>query len=155
MEHKTLRDVQQLAAVYPEKGASASEVRRSRLERLASLLEHEVKPLSLFSQVEFLRTEQLEPLRVDNSPLTIAYADPVFRAQGLASDRYGEAMRFFDLTSHEAHFLLCDCHYYGAYYGVAIRPEMLARRARSLARRMRVGELLQSFRGWIRDLWQR
>ena len=58
-----------------------------------------------------------------NTPLTIAYCDPVLRAQGLSSDQLGHAMSFFELRPAEAHFLLCDCHEVGAVSG-----QMLAER---------------------------
>jgi hypothetical protein len=50
-------------------------------------------------------------MRADRSPLTIAYEDPVFRAQGLRTDELGDAIAFFDLSQGEAHYLLCACHY--------------------------------------------
>jgi hypothetical protein len=48
-------------------------------------------------------------LRADDSPLTVAYADPVLRASGLESDRLGDAMAFFELSERQAHRLLCSC----------------------------------------------
>jgi hypothetical protein len=93
------------------------------------LLEQHTGAFRLLSRIEFLPEDRRHSLRVDNSPLTIAYGDPVFRAQGLASDQFGDAVRFFDLTPREAHHLLCDCH-----YGRAATPQMVAGRARSRAR---------------------
>jgi hypothetical protein len=61
----------------------------------------------LLSRIEYIPVAQGQ--RRDNSPLAIAYENVVFRAEGLASDRLGEAERFFALTPHRAHHL-CDCH---------------------------------------------
>jgi hypothetical protein len=48
-------------------------------------------------------------MRADGSPLTVAYNDPVLRAAGLNSDTLGDAMRFFELSEHQAHRVLCYC----------------------------------------------
>ena len=44
-----------------------------------------------------------------NRPLTVAYEDPVLPHEGLASDRLGDAMDFFELTENEAHHAFCSC----------------------------------------------
>ncbi len=49
-------------------------------------------------------------MREDNSALTVAYRDPVLRAAGLASDRLGDAMRFFRLNHDDVHQIVCSCH---------------------------------------------
>jgi hypothetical protein len=81
----------------------------------------------------------------------IAYENVGFRAEGLASDQLGEAERFFDLTPHQAHHLLCDCHYGTG----AVTPDMVARRARAMARRPSLGELWHRFRSQVASLLQR
>src|SRR5215212_4226060 len=48
-------------------------------------------------------------MRSDNSPLTVAFHDPILRDEGLASDRLGDASSFFELTEGQAHRLLCSC----------------------------------------------
>lgn len=60
-------------------------------------------------EIEFVPEEEREALRVDGSPLTVAFEDPLLRVAGLASDRYGDAVRFFELSEREAHRLLCSC----------------------------------------------
>jgi hypothetical protein len=52
-------------------------------------------------------------LRSDDSALIVAAEDPVLRDEGLKSDRLGDVMAFFDLSAHQAHYLLCDCNYHG------------------------------------------
>jgi hypothetical protein len=49
-------------------------------------------------------------MREDDSPISVAFSDPVLRFQGMADDTYGEAKRFFDLTDRELHHILCHCH---------------------------------------------
>ena len=41
--------------------------------------------------------------------MTVAYNDPLLRTAGLVSDRLGDAMRFFELSEHEAHRVACSC----------------------------------------------
>jgi hypothetical protein len=93
-------------------------------------------PVRLLSRVEYLPKVQRTVLRGDHSPLAIAYADPVFRAEGLKSDRLGDVMQFLHLTQRKAHHLFCDCHYAGT-----VTSAMIAARARSMARMWSFGEI--------------
>lgn len=65
--------------------------------------------MRLFHQLEFMPRSEWGPLRVEDSPLTIAFNDPVLRAAGLQSDRLGDAMAFFDLGERDTHRMLCSC----------------------------------------------
>ncbi len=67
------------------------------------------------------------PVRADDSPLTVAYEDPVLRAEGLASDRLGDAMDFFELNDNEAHVAFCSCH-----VGSSFEARFAASRVRAL-----------------------
>lgn len=146
MEYRTVHDVSEVARVYP---SSTRASRRARLERFATLLERHQGPFRLLSRIEYIPVAQRQSLRRDDSPLTIAYENGVFRAEGLASDRLGEAERFCDLT--QAHHLLCDCH-----DGMgAVTPDMVAHRARAMARSPRLGELWHSVRSRVASLLQR
>jgi hypothetical protein len=40
-------------------------------------------------------------LRHDDSPISVAFADPVLRAAGLDNNSYGEAKEFFDVSDWE------------------------------------------------------
>lgn len=104
------------------------ELRRRRLERLARVLENHTGPVRLFSQVEAIPGRRRRSLRRECSPFSIAYLDPVFRAEGLAGDTIGEGSYFFGLSSSETHELVCDCHYFGPVSGHTV-----AERARYLA----------------------
>jgi hypothetical protein len=103
--------------------------REARLNRWADLLEEwGARPLKLFTRIEYQPEAERMAVRQDDSPMTTAYADPVLREAGLAGDTFGDAVRFFELSQHEAHELLCDCHYFGKMDG-----SVAARRVRQLA----------------------
>jgi hypothetical protein len=96
--------------------------------------------VQLFSRVEYLPQEERQSMRADYSPLTVAYQDPMLRQQGLSGDRISDAMRFFDLSWHEAHHLFCDCHYVGG-----VTSKMVAERLRTVARRRAWGDLCHEY----------
>lgn len=104
--------------------------RREKLLRWAELVRKWDKPLHLFHGLEYMTPRELERYRIEASDLTalgIAASDPEFRAQGLtATPTIGDALRFFNVTQHEAHAFSCDC---GGYIGnreQAARIEALA-----------------------------
>jgi hypothetical protein len=70
-------------------------------------------------------------MRVDNSPLTVAFQDPVLRAEGLRGDRVGDALDFFELSEGGLHQLVCYCHFGQTVSAgaVAARLQVMARRA--------------------------
>ena len=86
--------------------------RRERLERWAEDLEREPRRLlRAIHDIEYKSPQELLAYRVDGSPLSVAYADPVLRAAGLKSDTVGDAAEFFDLSDEQLHHLLCFCHH--------------------------------------------
>jgi hypothetical protein len=110
MEHKPLAEIQAVADLRPE-GSRALITRQERLARWVEALEREPKRiLRPLHEIEFKKPQERRTVRADNSPLTVAYEDPVLRGEGLASDRLGDAMDFFELTEHEAHVAFCSCH---------------------------------------------
>lgn len=111
MKHTTIHALGARANVIAQEALVGRALRRARLERLAALLDMHETEVRLLSRMEYVPRSQRDSLQVSNSPITVAYLDPVFRAEGLASDRLGDAMKFFALTASEAHHLLCDCHY--------------------------------------------
>jgi hypothetical protein len=89
--------------------------RRQRLRRWRDLLLQEGdRPLRPLLHLEFRDPDDRAQCRADNSPLAVAFADPVLRAAGLQGDAVGQAEAFFGLTARQTHYLLCDCHYMGA-----------------------------------------
>ena len=127
MKRQSIDALQGLARVTPAPGSTLS--RRARLRRWAQLLEQapqaRLRPLSW---VEFYAERERALLRADNTPIAFAFADPVLRGEGLRGDTLGHAQDFFGLSSAEAHFLLCDCHYHGRMEGRTV-----AGRIRSIA----------------------
>jgi len=135
MKHRTLDELKCDAEVTPITRNDLRAQRRQRLEHLARELERRGGTVSLLSRTEYLPPAQRLALRADRTPLAFACQDPVLRRQGLAGDTLGHAMDFFHLSDAEAHHLFCDCHY--------VHPAMaetVAARARSVARKMTVGE---------------
>jgi hypothetical protein len=149
MQYKSLDAIRDQANVIPFAPSSREylrALRRERLERFAAVLERHSGPVTLLSGIEYIPERERMMLRLETSPLSIAYADPELRRQGLAGDRLGDAMAFFQLTRSEAHHLLCDCH----YVGMRTSPQMIAARARAIARRMTVGEAWAKFRSVLK-----
>lgn len=139
MKHAPLDELKLKADV----GASEAEVRkmsrRERLERWATVLEQYPGRVRPFIRIEGLSHEERKALRGDDTPLAVAFKDPVLRADGLASDRLGDAIGYFELSEQDAHRLLCDCHYRGTMTGVG-----LAARLRAVAR----GNVFQRLWDW-------
>ncbi len=109
MEHKRvdqLRSVADVAYQLPKEMLT----RRERLERWAELLEIDpLRRLNSLGEIEFQPAESRHRLRADNSPLTVAFNDPILRDQGLRSDRLGDGTAFFGLSEGDAHRILCSC----------------------------------------------
>ena len=127
MKYQSLEQIALEADVlHPGIGMS----RRERLERWAELLERQPnRRLSTIEGTEFGSRREREAKRSDDSPLTVAFEDPVLRAAGLRGDRVGDAVEFFDLSHDEVHRLVCYCH-----YGRMVSPGTVAARVRMMAR---------------------
>ncbi len=150
MEHRKIEALGGLARILPEhEAADPFTRRRARLERFADLLEEHGGNLQLLSRLEFMPVSRRAPLRADGSPLTVAYQDPLFRSEGLVSDRLGDVVRFFDLTAGEMHSLLCDCHNGSSYISAGI----LARRVRAIAGMVSFRERWGRLRSRLASLW--
>jgi hypothetical protein len=105
MEHKHLDQLRSVADVEP-----GSLTREERLQRWIELLERNPsRRLNTLGEIEYQPPAERALVRVNDSPLTVAYEDPVLQAEGLASDRLGDAMAFFGMTDGQAHYALCSC----------------------------------------------
>jgi hypothetical protein len=105
MEHKHLDQLRSVADVQPRPLS-----RQERLQRWIALLEIDPsRRLNSLGEIEYKPPAERALVREDNSPLTVAYEDPILRADGLASDRLGDAMRYFALSDGQAHYALCSC----------------------------------------------
>jgi hypothetical protein len=127
MKLRSLDEIRQSAEIYTSADA-APMTRQERLERWADLLEKYSGKLQMLHSTEFMAEPHRRTMRQDNSPIAVAFGDPVLRLQGLAGDTYEDARQFFDLTNSEAHLLLCDCH-----AGAAISGRAAATRVRQIS----------------------
>ncbi len=129
MKHTPVAEISRVADVHaiPLKPPMT---RVERLERWAEVLEREPdRVLTSIEEIEWKSEAERRAMRSDNSALTVAFEDPVLRAEGLASDRLGDAMTFFRLSDPEAHFALCSC-----VYGRSMQADVAARRVRTISR---------------------
>jgi hypothetical protein len=139
VEYKTVRQLENVAEVTPE-GLALS--RTQRLERWAELLEGEpYRRLNTFFETEYESDDKRAGLRREDSPISVAFADPVLRSAGLQDDSYGEAKKFFDVSDWELHRVVCYCH-----YGAAVSAMDAARVVRMIAS----DTTLPGVAGWAR-----
>jgi hypothetical protein len=115
MQYRRLDQMRGHAAVAE---ARPSMTRRERLRRWADVLDREgYQVLDLLHEVEARTETERRRLRVDRSPISVAFGDPALRAEGLSGDTFGDARSFFGLSDEEAHRLLCDCDFTGVMSG--------------------------------------
>lgn len=127
MEHRTLNQIRNVADILPAWLGARPLSKRERLERWAHALEREGRRrLKTLHEIEYAPPAEREALRVDDSPLTVAYNDPRLRAEGLAGDTVGDAVAFFGVSAIELHGILCACH-----HGATITAEAAAQRIRA------------------------
>jgi hypothetical protein len=108
MEFKHHDQLRRLADIHV--ATPPAMTRRERLERWAEILAREPqRRLKTLDEIDLKPEAERAAMRADDSPLALAYADPVLRAQGLEGDRLGDAMKFFDLSEYDAHWVLCSC----------------------------------------------
>jgi hypothetical protein len=108
MEHRTSADLEGFAAVIRPQELSKTEL----LERWALALEkRKGARLCTLRETEHKPVKERSALHQENSPLTVAFEDPVLRSAGLRSDRLGEVARFFGLSHWQLHELVCNCHF--------------------------------------------
>jgi hypothetical protein len=140
MEHRPLSELGHVADLKPSQTIVLS--KRERLDRWAELLEREPeRVLRTLDEIEWKPKAVRRALRANNSALTVAFNDPVMRTAGLLSDRFGDAVDFFQISEHDAHIVLCSCH-----GGESMRAEEAARRVRGI----RSPSLWSLYFGWFR-----
>ena len=126
MEYKTVTDLAAIAEVRVQKPPMS---RAERLRRWAECLERQpARQLNSLHEIEWAPGSERRRMRADNSPLSVAFEDAVLREEGLASDRLGDAMDFFQLTEAEAHRILCYCH-----HGRSMQADYAAKSVRHMA----------------------
>jgi len=140
MEHRPLSELGYVADLKPSQVPVLS--KRERLDRWAELLEREPdRVLRTLDEIEWKPKAVRHAMRADDSALTVAFDDPVLRTAGLVSDRFGDAVNFFQISEHDAHIVLCSCH-----GGEFMRAEEAARRVRGI----RSPSLWSLYFGWLR-----
>ena len=128
MEPKTVDELKGVAEIY---GPQMS--KQQRLLRWADLLERQAnRVLTSLMEVEYVPPQDRAEMQVDNSALSVAFEDPVLRAEGLKSDKFGDAVNFFELSQEEAHWVVCYCH-----HGRQVDARTVAGAVRDLARTRR------------------
>lgn len=110
MQYRTLKQTKEVATVLPAAHREPMS-KRERLERWAQLLEQQGGELRSLFETEYTPLRRRRLMRADDSPLTLAFRDPVLRGQGLKGDTYGDAMDFFELPHDQLHNILCYCHH--------------------------------------------
>ena len=107
MERKTIGELEGVAEIH-----SAQMSKQQRLLRWAGLLERQAnRILNSLMEVEYAPPRDRAEMQVDDSALSVAFEDPVLRAEGLKSDKFGDAVNFFELSEDEAHWVVCYCHH--------------------------------------------
>jgi len=127
MEHRTLAGLKGFADVIHPHKLSKKEL----LERWAlALKERKGARLRTLRATEYKPLKQQSTLRQENSPLAVAFEDPVLRSAGLTNDTFGEVARFFGLSHWQLHEVVCNCH-----FGETVAAEVVAARVRLLSGR--------------------
>jgi len=125
MRHQPFEQILAQAVVE----AAPTMTRRARLQRWADVLKKaDSRLLEPLRYVEFYAPAARSGLRGEQTPITLAFDDPLLRAAGLAGDTLGDAQAFFGLTDEETHFILCDCRWHGRMTG-----SRAARRVRAVS----------------------
>ena len=145
MERKSVEELKRVAEIH---GARMS--KQQRLGRWADLLERQAnRILASLIEVEYLPPQERAEMQVGNSALSVAFEDPVLRAEGLKSDKFGDAVKFFELSEDEAHWVVCYCH-----HGRQVDARTVAGVVRDLAGRGRAspgaGSVTMPAFGWFR-----
>jgi len=108
MEHKEINQVRSFADIQPISPPAMT--RRERLDRWAEVLDRDPdRRLNTLGEIELAHPSERPSMRADNSPLTVAFEDPVLLADGLKSDRLGDALTYFEISENEAHYIMCSC----------------------------------------------
>lgn len=144
MEYQSLSGLQQSARIYGD--FTTHELTRSkRLERWRQLLEREPeRVLTTLTSTEYASPSERDAMRSANSPLTVAFEDPVLRTAGLTDDTYGTAKRFFEISDRQLHRVVCYCH-----HGAHVHSKVIARQVQALNVEIKPSGLLSRVRDWM------
>jgi hypothetical protein len=134
MEYRT-RERIRAAEILPNWLSARPMSKAERLNCWAAALNREGdRQLNTLFQLEYLPSARRAQLRADDSLLSVAFADPRLRAEGLAGDTMGDAVAFFGVSERELHDIVCFCH-----HGPAITARTAAAQIRNAASRQQQG----------------
>jgi len=144
MEHRTQDHLRQHAVIY-EEDVVVPMTREQRIERWAQLLEQDPgRQLATIGGTEYRPSAERAALRAPATPISVAFDDPVLRAEGMKDDTYGEARRFFSLSDHELHRVVCNCH-----HGTSVKASVAARIVRQMLKQPAGAGMLK----WLRQVF--
>lgn len=133
MEYRTIAETKAVATVVPVETPLKPMTQRQKLERWAEVVEkHRFSKVRMLHGIEYADDVKRRTMRADHSLFSIAYEDPVLRAQGLKGDTVGDAMDFFGINPKDLHMAACDCHY-GSLVSSRVAAEMVSNMARRLS----------------------
>jgi hypothetical protein len=130
MEYRQ-RDTLRTAEILPNWLSARPMSKAERLKTWAAALDRAGdRQLNTLFQVEYLPPAKRALLRADDSLLSVAFADPRLRAEGLAGDTMGDAVAFFGVSERQLHDIVCFCH-----HGPTISARSAAAQIRNAASR--------------------
>ena len=111
MEHKTQKQIRDVADILPSYLQTNPLSKCERLELWAGALERQgERRLRTLLEIEYLPAAKRALLRADDSPLSIAFSEPRLCAEGLAGDTIGDVAAFFGISERQLHDIVCYCH---------------------------------------------
>ena len=128
MEYRTREEIR-AAETLPSWLSARPMSKTERLNCWAAALDRQGdRQLNTLFQLEYLPRARRAQLRADDSLLSVAFADPRLRAEGLAGDTMGDAVAFFGVGERQLHDIVCFCH-----HGPAITARTAAAQIRTAA----------------------
>ena len=129
MEHKPLVELQAIADVQSSETQTPL-THGQRLERWIALLQADPgRKLRSLHEIEHLSAACRRECRAENSPLTVAYEDPILRLAGLKQRPCRRLHRVFEMTDKQMHHAFCSCH-----VGASLTGQEAAERLRHVMR---------------------
>jgi hypothetical protein len=129
MEHKTQKQIRDVADILPSYLQTNPLSKCERLELWAGALERQgERRLRTLLEIEYLPAAKRALLRADDSPLSIAFSEPRLCAEGLAGDTIGDVAAFFGVSERQLHDIVCSCR-----SGDTMLAQTAARRIRAMA----------------------
>lgn len=124
MKHQHLAVLRNSANVVE----AAPMTRREKIDRWAQALEALGRtPVKLVLGIEYLPEGARDQLRGEQTPFSVAFADPRLRGAGLSGDSYGVIRDFFELNNIDMHRMFCGCH-----LGERMAADRMAKRIRRI-----------------------